>query len=502
MFTTMICTMEKLKTELPSAEEREDEPCHEDGEPGEGAEEDEAEEKKPQAGPAPTNAQFTKDPVVEMARFNLNNEVVKMRKEVKRVRALIIRKMTRQIKSLKKKKGKEADIERNQRRADRLLEEIQAMKVLPPDLVTKTALQKNLNLNQVCKNPQSTLSDRGLTRIASHPQFIKRIDSIKAALKAFKEGRIQSEDQGGKLKGQNKTEKFPPAKERQRMKKKKELTVEMTEPDNTDSSLKDLKKAAVGNPKEERSKADHLADTADDKNQEMPEKKKVISVKKDKAIGNVPGPIARKKASCNTASKVLQKKTEEEESDLELLDDGEKEYFDDSTEERFHRQSSESEESDDNDFFVGKVSKLKKKTKQNRKREEKVSPSNQEPSELPVVQSKPKLQTVFCSTLAASGMDKGASRGRGKGQHGPRVTVKSVSHGKSSFNKQPVLQKQGRGRGGVMKQNVSRDGAERNQRAQTHQALHPSWEASKKRKELQGHILAFQGKKIKFDDDD
>ncbi|CAF88883.1 unnamed protein product, partial [Tetraodon nigroviridis] len=33
------------------------------------------------------------------------------------------------------------------------------------------------------------------------------------------------------------------------------------------------------------------------------------------------------------------------------------------------------------------------------------------------------------------------------------------------------------------------------------QALHPSWEASRKRKEQQGQIMAFQGKKIKFDDD-
>lgn len=67
--------------------------------------------------------------------LNLNNEVVRMRKEVKRVRALIIRKLTRQISSLKKKKGKETEIERNQKRASRLLEEIHAMKTLSPDLV-------------------------------------------------------------------------------------------------------------------------------------------------------------------------------------------------------------------------------------------------------------------------------------------------------------------------------------------------------------------------------
>lgn len=67
--------------------------------------------------------------------LNVNNEVVKMRKEVKRVKALIIRKLTRQIGKLRKKKGKEAEIEKNQRRAARLLEEIHAMKCLSPDVV-------------------------------------------------------------------------------------------------------------------------------------------------------------------------------------------------------------------------------------------------------------------------------------------------------------------------------------------------------------------------------
>lgn len=67
--------------------------------------------------------------------FNLNNEVVKLRKEVKRVRTLIIRKLIRHIARLRKKKGSEMEIDKNQRRAARLLEEIYAMKALLPDVV-------------------------------------------------------------------------------------------------------------------------------------------------------------------------------------------------------------------------------------------------------------------------------------------------------------------------------------------------------------------------------
>uniref|UniRef100_A0A8C5CH76 Uncharacterized protein n=1 Tax=Gadus morhua TaxID=8049 RepID=A0A8C5CH76_GADMO len=69
------------------------------------------------------------------SRMNLNNEVVLMRKEVSRVRGLLIRKLTRQIAALKKKKGKENEVQKNQRRAERMVEEIHEMKALKPDVV-------------------------------------------------------------------------------------------------------------------------------------------------------------------------------------------------------------------------------------------------------------------------------------------------------------------------------------------------------------------------------
>lgn len=39
-----------------------------------------------------------------------------------------------------------------------------------------------------------------------------------------------------------------------------------------------------------------------------------------------------------------------------------------------------------------------------------------------------------------------------------------------------------------------------NKKACLEQPLHPSWEASKRRREQMSQITAFQGKKIKFDD--
>uniref|UniRef100_A0A8C6LSE5 Serum response factor-binding protein 1 n=1 Tax=Nothobranchius furzeri TaxID=105023 RepID=A0A8C6LSE5_NOTFU len=392
--------------------------------------------------------------------LNLNNEVVKMRKEVKRIKALIIRKQTRQIAALKKKKGKEADVERNQRRAERLLEEVHCMKKLLPDLVTKTALQKNLNFEQVCKNPKATLSDRAVARIATHPQFNKKIESIKAAVKSFKEEHMK----GGKLRVKDSEEGVS--------------VLQIPEDRSLAKSVREMEKPPD---------AVHEEEAAEPASVRSPSVKSPS--KKEKPQSEAEG-----NSSGLRSSALLHKEADEEESDIESSDNEEREYFDDSTEERFRRQSSQSEESDDDDFFLGKVSKFKRKQHQtdtggekkkvDKGQEEKkgstdiVRTPDKLQSELDELESRLKskaaaLQTIFCSSLAGAKTGRGSERGRGggkfKGQHDR----------------------------GVQRQKDHRGG-----HVSAHQPpLHPSWEASKKRKEQQGQILAFQGKKIKFDDD-
>lgn len=121
-----------------------------------------------------------------------------MRAEVKRVKVLIIRKLTRQIMALKKKKGTEGDLEKNQRRAARLLEEIHELKALSADSVTKAALQSDISFEKVCQNKDSSLSERATARIATHPEFSKRIQSIKNAVEAFKAERTNNKKKGKK----------------------------------------------------------------------------------------------------------------------------------------------------------------------------------------------------------------------------------------------------------------------------------------------------------------
>ncbi|XP_008298705.1 serum response factor-binding protein 1 [Stegastes partitus] len=602
----MMCNKDKIEKMVPSAEEEEKEKentveerkeeaeeggekeAREEGEDkdegekdGENDEEEgsgdkeEREEVTPQTtdkkNPSPVKSEEKKPSDV----LNLNNEVVKMRKEVKRVRALIIRKLTRQIAALKKKKGKEVEIERNQRRAARLLEEVHAIKNLVPDVVTKTALQKTLNFEQVCKNPKSTISDRAVARVATHPQFNKKIEDIKAAVKAFKEERMKDGKQGGKEKVQNQAGKATlqsPHKGGQTRNENVEEEDNAVEPEETIdneegvSVLEDIEDVAKA--EKEMEKEQDSTGTADVQIQEVPECMSVrpAAVKSSNVkniVKNKPqSKVAEKKPNVKAAPALLQKTTDDEESDLESSDDEEKEYFDDSTEERFHKQSSQSEESDEDedDFFVGKVSKFKKKKKKQTciEGEEKankrptvkndstddVKSKDKLQSELDELESRlkskaPGLQSAFCSSLAGAKAGRGGGTGRGRG--GDKFRGQGKPKGgfglNRDFSKQSRFQNQdrgaesnsgskyskpcpedrhpeseakgfasagrgrGRGRGDAFRQKSHRGGGVfAHQPPQ--QALHPSWEASKKRKEQQGQILAFQGKKIKFDDDD
>lgn len=440
--------------------------------------------------------------------------------------------------------------------------------------MTKTALQKNLNFEQVCKNPKSTISDRAIARIATHPQFNKKIEDIKGAVKAFKEERLKGGKPGAKEKVQNQAgnvnQQSPDRREGGKSGKAEEERIEehKEETDNKegDGFHKEAKTATVAKAEIEMVNAPHPPDIADVQKKDIPESEHVKSVKhiqvKDDVKDKPQSKDAKKKLNLKPAPKAPQKTKDDEESDLELSDDEDKEYFDDSTEERFHKQSSQSEESDDDDdFFVGKVSKFKKKKQKSvsgeeKKQEVKNDSTDKVQSELDELEARLKgkgtsLQSVFFSSLSGSkhsggagrGRDGGAGRGRGgvggagRGRGGEKFRGQEKLKGglNADFCKQSKFQKQdkgternsgsnyikpggsrpgseekgfasvgrgrGRGRGDVIKHKDHRGGGVFSKQA-PQQTLHPSWEASKKRKEQQGQIMAFQGKKIKFNDDD
>lgn len=233
----------------------------------------------------------------------------------------------------------------------------------------------------------------------------------------------------------------------------------------------------------------------------------------------------------------LDAEKDDEESDLsDDEEEEEKEYFDDSTEERFHKQSSQSEDSDDDDFFMGKVSKFKKRKSNQSKVVEKkreLPNADKEVTSKPRHDSLGKLESVFCSTLSKSNVSSQKAKygSRNDGQRPPRFQnqrkgpegrmkasqykgqdlgsdkrTSSFTSERQTFKAAGQMQAgpSGAGRGKPKfenRQNQNSKGPPGKMSNQPQQSLHPSWEASRKRKEQQAQITAFQGKKIRFDDD-
>ncbi|XP_016045577.2 serum response factor-binding protein 1 [Erinaceus europaeus] len=418
--------------------------------------------------------------------LNLNNEVVKMRKDVKRIRVLVIRKLVRSVARLKSKKGSEDALLKNQRRAQRLLEEIHAMKELKPDIITKSALGDDIDFEKTCKKPDSTASERAVARLAVHPLLKKKIDTLKAAVKAFKDAR------------ENGTE----------VKSSKSVSEENHSKDtlysNDDASTLHHEGNIIKQHKEKEAKilAKKPANCSKETIAKTGNGPKVVDTPNSLADPSVSsGP---QKTPANPKMKTLSQAKKEgkpdnsfsDNSDGEELQEEEKEYFDDSTEERFYKQSSMSEDSDSgDDFFLGKV-------KRTRKKESSSHPSVKEQKKLPKLLpeediaethrdfrndiNKPsrevrKFESVFFNSLSGSN-----SSQRNYREQAPKSKTPDFQQNepetKSQFN------------------NKSAPRRFQNTKRQSPLPLHPSWEASRKRKEQQSKIAVFQGKKITFDD--
>ncbi|XP_005409343.1 PREDICTED: serum response factor-binding protein 1 [Chinchilla lanigera] len=416
--------------------------------------------------------------------LNLNNEVVKMRKEVRRTRVLIIRKLVRSVGRLRSRKGTEDALLKNQRRAQRLLEEIHAMKELKPDTVTKSALGDDINFEKICKKPDSTATERAIARLAEHPLLKKKVDTLKAAVQAFKDAR------------QNATEVKNTTEENH----SKDTSYSV---DHESKAQLERTKTTEQKVKEAKIQAKKLTNSSKEKLPKMEHGPKAVNVPHSllKLLEKESvAPPESQKTPADPNMKTLSQINKKIRSDSLLGDDSdsheelyeeEKEYFDDSTEERFYKQSSMSEDSESgDDFFIGKVRKTRKKesgchtSAKEQKPLQQVLPREDVPEtpwggdvrndrNRPSTEAR-KFESVFFNSLSGSKSSRREHR-----EQAPKSRTSDFPENeppiKNHFNKNA-------------------------QRMPLNMPLHPSWEASRKRKEQQSKITVFQGKKITFDD--
>ncbi|NXY30265.1 SRFB1 protein, partial [Pomatorhinus ruficollis] len=427
------------------------------------------------------------------------SQVVKMRKDVKKARVLTIRRLTRHIGKLKSKKGSEDLKLKNQKRVERLIEEIHAMKEIKPDEVTRLALKTEVNFESVCKKPDCTAAERAMARLATHPTLKPRFVELKAAVKAFKDARKNPDKATSVKKDQSE------------------------EPKSAQHSSSNLDDQASKRPQkqqgcEQKIKSGMKIET--DKVEELCEseyQQKTVEMERSWAPeGPLFQAVEMQTVTQSKTGKKLDYQKRKENLSMnklnaikEIIDDSdqehpnEKEYFDDSTEERFYNESSDSDSDSNDDFFIGKVKKKKKVAAVNNSTSTKGKGGVQKnviktekstvsgtAQNLIMEEQKPlakasQLESVFCSSLSTTSQ---------KSQNRRNTKDQPLKNERTGFLRNETKLKK--------KPFAKASGGTKCSNKKTHleQPLHPSWEASRRRREQMSQITAFQGKKIKFDD--
>ncbi|NWW52420.1 SRFB1 protein, partial [Pedionomus torquatus] len=425
-------------------------------------------------------------------------QVVKMRKDVKKARVLTIRKLTRHIGKLKLKKGSEDLKLKNQKRVERLIEEIHAMKEIKPDEVTRLALRTEISFGSVCRKPNCTATERAIARLATHPILKPRFVELKAAVKAFKDERKNSAKvtplKKAKSEEQSKSAQYCNSSlDDQALKpaqKQRGHETKMSMKRETGRVAEEL----CGSEAENRTVEVERAYTPEESSFRAVEMQAVTQNKTEKKLGNQ---TRKENRSVNKLNAIKKKNN----YDNDQEHPSEEEYFDDSTEERFYNQSSDSDSDSNDDFFIGKVKRKKKIAAitglPSAKGKDRLQKNKEEKSTAPgtvqgliMEEGKPqakagRLESMFCSSLSTSNCTSNYRRRNTKDQ--------PLKNGRTGFLKgEPQLKKQPFAKATGRKCD--------SKKAHLEQPLHPSWEASKRRREQMSQITAFQGKKIKFDD--
>nr|KAF6442419.1 serum response factor binding protein 1 [Rousettus aegyptiacus] len=357
------------------------------------------------------------------------------------------------------------------------------MKELKPDIITKSALGDDISFEKICKKPDSTANERAIARLAMHPLLKKKIDVLKAAVKAFKDARQNdSEVKSSKKASEENHSKHTSYSNDDPIKLHHE---DSTINKQKDKEAKVLSKKPINNSKEKIAKLEHGPKAVNVPNSlSKPSEKNSVVLSEPQKIPADP----KTKALCQT------KKEKESDSLLDSNSDEEEEYFDDSTEERFYKQSSMSEDSDSgDDFFIGKVRRTRKKENSyhssvlEQKSSQKMFPEegilethrgirndkNESSTEAR------KFESLFFHSLSGS-----KSSRRNYKEQAPKSNTTGFQQNEPQLKNQFIKS--------------SQNGPENTK--QSPLPLHPSWEASRRRKEQQSKIAVFQGKKITFDD--
>ncbi|NXT62595.1 SRFB1 protein, partial [Chaetops frenatus] len=344
--------------------------------------------------------------------------------------------------------------------------------------------------------PDCTAAERAMARLATHPTLKPRFVELKAAVNAFKDER-KNPDKATPMK-KDKSEEQPKSAQHSNSNLDDQASKWPQKQQGCEHKTKLGTKTETDKVVEELHESESEQKTVEMERTYAPEERSFQAVEMQTVTQNKIGKKLDYQKWKESMSMNKLNAIKERIYDSDQDHPNEKEYFDDSTEERFYNESSDSDSDSSDDFFIGKVKKKKKVAAVNNfsSTEEKGSVQKNlmktEKSTVPgtaqnlvmeergPLEKASKLESVFCSSLSTTNQ-------KSQNINVLFCTCTGFLKNETKLKKKPFTKGSG-------------DIKYNNKKACLEQPLHPSWEASRRRREQMSQITAFQGKKIKFED--
>ncbi|PSN42695.1 hypothetical protein C0J52_06943 [Blattella germanica] len=465
-----------------------------------------------------------------MDKLVLNTEIVSMRHEVRRARVHTINKLIRTAKKLKTKNGSEKDKEKFQRKAARFLEEIQTMKVLKDDEISKYSLINKKEPADVIADPKTSIKERSLARLSCHSSIVSRVKQFRKKFPTWDENLPQLLTQLG-TKSKKKKEKVKKNKKADQKNSKSHISGKKVEnsaesaneEDNTESStdIEDLHSASkepTFQTKKTKKKGRDKLTNNDNVNLKMKVPKKTLAeVKKFSEVF-----LNSENNDINDNTDFMQNVSDDEDnSNCGIVNTYDKvkikhgNYHSDFNEKKFNDDSSANDEdlnvkSDSakvvDPFFVcedGETSYLSSVQKNE-------TEDREDSSSVKQTLWKKDVQRVFkhgerkrnALVQRPKNFNPHKFSYDDKNEHGhikqfPQRQTKNIgTHIRKINESRPTYDKFQQ----KQNKNINSSKMDTGITVQGNEPIHPSWEAKRKLKEQQHAVSAFQGKKIKFED--
>ncbi|XP_066583694.1 serum response factor-binding protein 1 isoform X2 [Prorops nasuta] len=122
-----------------------------------------------------------------MGKIEINNEIVLMRHNVRKARVCVINKLSREAKKLRSKHGDDKQKEKYNKKADKFIQEIMALKKVKDDDISKFGIINSKELKELLEDHSLDPKIHILARVVNEKNMSKRISQFKEKFPDYKD---------------------------------------------------------------------------------------------------------------------------------------------------------------------------------------------------------------------------------------------------------------------------------------------------------------------------